>query len=206
MTPSTLVGWIVIAAAALVVLLLALAVTLTALTFTGGASLSPVCGGRALDLAPAPDRAFDTRWGAFDDFLESGVPDALDMEEGVVTARARDFLEGERQLAGIGELVICFFGPADRGSLGYAEVRGRIELPVPASVAGSLHGRLDLQGAHPVLEITRLEVGNLPAFLTTSVRQEIEDAVNAALANVALRHRYNLEFREGLVRVVGRPR
>ena len=157
-------------------------------------------------MMPAVDRTFDARWTAFDTFLEGGVPDALDIEEGVVTARARDFLEAERQLAEISELTICFFGPRDEASLGYAEVRGRIELPIPASVAGSLRGRLDLGGAHPVLAITHIEVGNLPAFLTTRVRQGIEDAVNAALADVALRHRYSLEFREGLVRVVGRSR
>ena len=206
MTRSTLVGWIVIAAAALLVLLLAAAVALVILTFTGGPSLAPVCAGRALDMMPAADRTFDARWTAFDTFLEGGVPDALDVEEGVVTARAREFLESERQVGAISELTICFFGPRDDASLGYTEVRGRIELPVPASVAGSLRGRLDLGGAHPVLEITHIEVGNLPAFLTISVRQGIEDAVNAALADVALRHRYSLDFREGLVRVVGRQR
>jgi hypothetical protein len=206
MTPSRLVGWLVIVAVTLLVLLLALVVTLTVLTFTGGPSLAPVCGGRILDLAPSPERSLDARWDGFDTFLEGGVPDALDVEEGVVTARARAFLEGERQIGEISELVICFFGPEDPGSLGYAEVRGRIELPLPASVAGTLRGRLDLGGAHPVLEVTRLEVGNLPEFLTLRVRQEIEDAVNAALAGVALRHRYSVEFGDGFARVIGRPR
>lgn len=206
MTPSTLVGWIVIAAGTLLVLLLALAVTLTALTFTGGPSLAPLCGDRLLDLTTAPDRTFDARWSSFDTFLDSGVPDQLDVEEGVVTARARAFLETEHQLAEISELVICFFGPADEAGVGYAEVRGRIALPVPASVAGSIRGRVDLGGAHPVLEITRVEVGNLPAFLTESVRQGVEDAVNAALARVELRHGYSLEFREGFASVIGRPR
>ena len=57
-----------------------------------------------------------------------------------------------------------------------------------------------------MLDLTRMEVGNLPVFLTAGVQEEIEDAVNAALAGVDLQHRYGLEFREGFARIIGRPR
>ena len=57
-----------------------------------------------------------------------------------------------------------------------------------------------------MLDLTRMEVGNLPVFLTAGVQEEIEAAVNAALAGVDLQHRYNLEFREGFARIIGQPR
>ncbi len=206
MTPSTLVGWIVIGVAVLTAVGLALVVTLAALLLTGGPNLAPVCGDRTLDLAPSPDLSFDTRWDGFDSFLETGVPDALDLEEGVVTARARAFLEAEPEFDAIHDVVICFFGPPDAASLGYAEVRGRVDLPAGSGIGATIRGRIDLGGTQPVLDLTRMEVGNLPVFLTAGVQEEIEDAVNAALAGVDLQHHYNLEFREGFARIIGQPR
>ena len=70
----------------------------------------------------------------------------------------------------------------------------------------TIRGRIDLGGTQPVLDLTRMEVGNLPVFLTAGVQEEIEGAVNAALAGVDLQHRYSLEFREGFARIIGRPR
>ena len=206
MTRSTLVGWIVIGVATLAVAAAALVVTLVALLLTGGPSLAPVCGDRTLDLMPSPELRFDTRWDDFDTYLQSGVPDSLDLREGVVTARARAFLEAEPDFDAIRGVVICFFGPPDDASVGYAEVRGRVDLPAGSSVGATLRGRIDLRGTGPVLDLTRMEVGNLPVFLTAGVQEEIEEAVNAALAGVDLQHRYSLEFREGFARIIGRPR
>ena len=206
MIPSTTVGWIVIGVGTVVLGLATVVGVLVVLVFVGGPSAEAVCGDRVLQAAPSNDRAFDPRWASLDDFLDTGVPDTLDLEEDVVTARARAFLGVEHDIDEIQGLVICFFGPEESGGLGEAEVRGSVAIPVLPDVNAKIRGRMDLRGEHPILEITDIDVGSLPGFVTSGVESGIEDAINEALEDVNLRHRYSLEFRDGFARVNGQPR
>lgn len=206
MIPSSALGWIVIGVGTLVLAAVVFVGVMILLVFVGGPSAEAVCGDRVLDPAPSSDRAFDPRWDGFDEFLDTGVPDSLDLEEDVVTARARDFLETEHEVDEITGLVICFFGPEEAGGLGDGEVRGRVAIPVLPDVSASIRGRMDLSGTHPVLEITDIDLGSVPGFITGGIEDGIEKALNEALVDIDLQHRYNLEFRDGLARVNGQPR
>ena len=206
MTPSTTIGWIVSGVGTLVVGAMIFVGVMVLLVFIGGPNAEAVCGDRVLDTAPTADRSFDPRWDGFDEFLDTGVPDSLDLEEDVVTARAREFLEIDHEVDEIGQVVICFFGPEAQGELGVAEVRGRVAIPVLPDVSASIRGRMDLRGAHPVVEITDIDLGSVPGFITSGIETGIEKALNEALVDVDLRHRYNLDFRDGFARVNGQPR
>lgn len=206
MVPSTTLGWIVIGVGTVVLAAVVFVGVMILLVFVGGPSAEAVCQDHVLDPAPASDRAFDPRWAGFDEFLDTGVPDSLDLEEDVVTARAREFLEVEHDVHEIADLVICFFGPEETGGLGDAEVRGRVAIPVLPDVSASIRGRMDLGGEHPVLEITDIDLGSVPGFITGGIEDGIEDTLNEALQDVDLQHRYNLEFRDGFARVNGQPR
>ena len=76
----------------------------------------------------------------------------------------------------------------------------------PGGVSASIRGRMDLRCAHPVVEITDIDLGSVPGFITSGIETGIEKALNEALVDVDLRHRYNLDFREGFARVNGQPR
>lgn len=206
MVPSTALGWIVITVGTLVLGAVAFVGTMVLLVFVGGPSAEAVCGDRVLDEGPSANRAFDPRWDGFDAFLDTGVPDSLDLEEDVVTARAREFLTVEHDVDEIMDVVICFFGPETPGGLGEAEARGEVAIPVLPDVNASIRGRMDLSGAHPVLEVTDIDLGSVPGFITSGIEEAIEDALNEALEDVELQHRYGLEFRDGFARVNGRAR
>lgn len=206
MIPTTPIGWILAGVSAIVLTVATAVGVLVILVFVGGPSAEAVCGERALELNVSADRAFDPRWDGFDAFLDTGVPDALDLEEDVVTARARAFLTVEHDIDEIEDLVICFFGPESPGELGQAEVRGRVSIPVLPDVSASIRGSMDLTGEAPVLDLTDIDLGSVPGFVISGVESAIEDAINEALEDVSLRHRYNLEFRDGFARVNGQPR
>ena len=206
MIPSTALGWIVIGVGTLVLSAAVFVGVMILLVFVGGPSGEAACGDRVLDPSPSPDRAFDPRWDGFDEFLETGVPDSLDLEEDVVTARAREFVEVEHEVDEITNLVICFFGPEEEGGLGEGELRGRVAIPVLPDVSASIRGRMDLGGEHPVLEITDIDVGSVPGFITGGIEDGIEDALNETLQDIDLQHRYNLDFRDGFARVNGQTR
>ena len=206
MTPSKAVGLIVITGGTLILGAMIFVGVMVALVFVGGPNAEAVCGDRVLDADPAPDRLFDPRWDGFDAFLDTGVPDSLDLEDEVVTARARDFLTVDHDVDEIVDVVICFSGPRESGGQGEAEVRGEVAIPVLPDVSASIRGRMDLTGERPVLEITDIDLGSVPGFITSGIKGAIEDALNEALEDVELQHRYRLEFRDGFARVNGQPR
>jgi hypothetical protein len=205
MLPSSPLGWIALSVSALITGAFIFVGVMVLLVFIGGPSSEAACRDRTMNLAPAADRGFDTRWDFFDIFLDTGVPDNLDLEEDVVTARARDFLTMEHDFDELEDIVICFFGAEEAGELGQGEVRGKVAIPILPDVSASIMGRVDLTGTHPMLTITDIDVGSLPGFITSAMDDAIEDEINEALEDVDLRHRYTIQFREGFVQVNGRP-
>ena len=57
-----------------------------------------------------------------------------------------------------------------------------------------------------MLEVTDIDLGSVPGFITSGIEGAIEKALNEALEDVDLQHRYSLEFRDGFARVNGQPR
>jgi len=171
------------------------------LVFVGGPNTDPVCGGRDVVVSSELAASFDARWDAFSSALDAGRAATLSLDESVITARARTFLSEH----GVDEVrnVVVFFFAADGG---YGEARAEVDVPVLGGTAGRIRGRLDLRGASPVLEITKLDVGSLPGFVEGPITNAIEDAINnEALADLSLEHRLTLTFGEGTVLISGEP-
>ncbi len=205
MMPSTTLGWIVISLATLVIAVGGFVAVMVILVFVGGPTSTAVCGERALAVGSGAGLRFDGRWDGFDAFLDTGVPESLDLEEAEVTERARSFLTVENDVDEIRDVVVCFLGPEEAGGLGRGELRGKVAIPVLPDVSGRVRGRLDLSGPQPALEVTDIDLGSVPGFLTSRAGGAIEEAINAALADVALQHHYTIDFFEGFVRINGRP-
>lgn len=205
MMPSTTLGWIVISLATLVIAAGGFVAVMVILVFVGGPTSAAVCGGRTLAVGSGAGLRFDGRWDGFDAFLDTGVPESLDLEEAEVTERARSFLTVENDVDEIRDVVVCFLGPEEAGGLGQGELRGKVAIPVLPDVSGRVRGRLDLRGPRPALEVTDIDLGSVPGFLTSRAGGAIEEAINAALADVALQHHYTIDFYEGFVRINGRP-
>ena len=172
-------------------------IVMVALFFVGGPDLSATCDARAIDLSRG-GQAFDDLWDDFDARIDGGQTQLLTISEGLVTDRARSFLAAE-EVDELRDVTICLNGP------GLNEARGKIEIAVLPDVAAVLTGDIDISGSHPVITITDIDVGSLPDFAADLVDGPIEAAVNEALEEIDLLHRYSLQTGAGIASVEGRP-
>ncbi len=148
---------------------------------------------------------WDAKWKTFDNQLDSGQAATITFTESEVTARAVSYLKAKD--APLDEVVVCFHE-------GGAEARAKVELPTLADipVIGSafetnakVKGTIDLSGPHPVVEITEIEAGNLPGFVSDQVKNNVKDVINNRLDDLNLSHNYSVTFTEGSVAVSGQP-
>ena len=174
---------VVMAAAAIFVIVMVI------LFFVGGPDLSANCSGRALDLSRS-GQAFDDLWDDFNLRIDAGQTELITIDEGLATSRARSFLVDE-EVGEIRDVTICLNGPDVN------EARGKVEIAVLPDVTAVLTGDIDINGSHPVITITDIEVGSLPGFVADLVDGPIEAAVNEALEDIELRHRYALQTGAG---------
>ena len=171
------------------------------LTFVGGPDLSAACGGRIVSAAPELAAAFDQKWDAFSDQLDSGGAATVTFSENEITARAVAFLQDE-SIDEIRNITLCIFSGVNEGE---GEIRGTVDLPVLPDVDARLRGVMDLTGPSPRIEITNIDIGSLPGFLTGPLEDAVAAAVNAGLRETGLSRRYAVTYETGAVTIRARP-
>ena len=176
---------------------------LAILAFVGGPDLQATCGDRDVPATPTMAAQFDTRWDAFQDDLDSGLTASVRYTEADATARARAFI-AEHNIDEIEEVTICFFADPEGGP-GFAEGRGKVSVPVLPDVTARLRGTVELRGDVPRLDLTEIDVGSLPGFVTGAVESAVESAVNDGFVDMPIDHDFTLRFEEGVVIIEGRP-
>ena len=80
---------------------------------------------------------------------------------------------------------------------GEGEIRGTVDLPVLPDVDARLRGVMDLTGPSPPIEITNIDIGSLPSFLTGPLEDAVADAVNAGLRETGLSRSYAVVYETG---------
>ena len=163
------------------------------LTFVGGPDLSTACGDRTVTAGPELAAEFDRKWDGFSETLERGDAATVIFTENEVMARAVAFLRDE-SIDEIRNITPCIFSGVDGGE---GEIRGKVDLPVLPDVDARLRGVIDLIGPSPRIDITEIDIGSLPGFLSGPLDNAVADAVNAGLRETDLSRRYAVIYVSG---------
>ena len=142
---------------------------------------------------PDLSAAFDQKWDALSDQLDSGGAATVTFSENEITARAVAFLRDE-SIDEIRNITLCIFSGVNEGE---GEIRGTVDLPVLPDVDARLRGVMDLTGPSPPIEMTNIDIGSLPSFLTGPLEDAVADAVNAGLRETGLSRSYAVVYETG---------
>lgn len=203
--------WVLALLAAGISIIILAAVVLAVLIGTGGVGKAGECKGpdgadRTVANDPALAEAWQTAWDGFNSQLDGGTSSSMTFDESQATSRANRFIE-DRNVPVVRDVTVCFHA-------GEAEARGTVEVPVFSGfpVLGGLFdseakitGTMDLSGAHPRINITNIDVGNVPGVIADSMDGRIESAVNDKLVDMRISHVYTLTFAESEATIAGSP-
>ena len=140
------------------------------------------------------------------DAVASGQATAtVTFSESEVSSRAAQYLAG----TALEDIVVCFHE-------GYAEARVTYQVPafydVPVigddlfTVFATAEGTISFAGERPSIDITELDAGRLPGFVTDEVADRVEEEVNNEIDDLQLDYAYEVTFTEGEASLTLRPR
>ncbi|MEO6197420.1 MAG: hypothetical protein ABIP58_04845 [Dehalococcoidia bacterium] len=125
--------------------------------------------------------------------------------ESQVSSRAASYLEE----TALQDVVVCFHD-------GSAEARATYQIPavydVPVigddlfTVYATAEGSISFAGERPSIDITEIDAGRLPGFITDQVADLVEDEVNNEIDGLQLDYAYEVTFTEGEAALTLRPR
>ena len=195
-SPVAIVVTLVVVA---VVGVVVVAVVSVGLAITGG---SGACtpGGGPITVSAANAQAFQQKWDAFDQLLDSGSPSSVTFSESEVSSRADRFVQDETGVD-IDDLQICFHD-------GFAEVSGKLKSGIGINSEVRIKGSVDLSSDPAKAIVDKVEVGSVPGALVDvaeTIGLDANDALNEALGELTLEHSYQAVFSEGAVEVSGQP-
>jgi hypothetical protein len=196
---SSPVGIAITAIVAVVAGVIVVTVVSLGLAVTGSpGSCTP--GGGPITVSDANVAAFQQKWDAFDQLLDAGSPTSATFSESEVTSRAAQFIEEETGVD-VDDLQICFHD-------GFAEVSGKLSSGIGVGSKVRIQGTVDLSGERATASVDEVEIGAVPGLLVDvaeTIGLDANDALNEALDELNLQHRYVPMFSEGSVEVSGRP-
>ncbi len=207
----TIVWWFVGIAVTVAVLVIGSGGLLAVLLVTGGPPTDLVCADSmsgaertVRSTAPLSD-ALQARFDALDDQLNQGNAGQVDFNESDATSRALQFVL-EEDLP-VTEVVVCFHDG------GVIEIRAKVDLGelvgalavLEGDVRAEATGTFDFSGGSIRIDLTSLNVGNVPGFATDFAEEPLEELINEALAEQALDHGYSLRVEEANAALSGTP-
>lgn len=178
----------------IILLAVVFVVVVGALAATGGpGACSP--GGGPVTVDTANSDAFQTKWDAFNDVLKAGSPSSVTLSESELSSRAKTYLD--KHDVGFHDPRVCLHN-------GYGEASSTFSL-LGVDVKLKIKGTLDLAGAHPKGHIDSMQIGNVPGFLTSPAEKVVNRALDSALNDLKLDHRYAPVLTDGKATVGGTP-
>ncbi|MEX2247875.1 MAG: hypothetical protein WEC75_14465 [Dehalococcoidia bacterium] len=172
-----------------------LAIVVVVLASTGGpGDCDP--GGGPITVSTANSDTFKQKWDGFDAILDGGSPSSVTFNESELSSRAVNYLEEEEDTP-FKDVRVCVHD-------GFGEATGRLDL-LGIDVKIKLKGTVDLTGEHPDADIDKIEVGNVPGFMTGSIETLVNRAIDAVESDIDLDHPYTPELTEGSAVIAGQP-
>lgn len=145
---------------------------------------------------PALVASYDQRWAEFNAQLLRGLPATIVVSEEEATAKTRAFLVLSD--APIDDVRVCF-------TPGQGDISGTIDGPMGADVKVRLKGDVDLSKAIPDAEITSIEIGALPRFMTRPFDGLVSRIVDDQLEQIFLVWEIDAEIGDGEATLTGQP-
>lgn len=155
------------------------------------------CGdGTPVNDDPALVAAYNARWAAFNEELVRGLPASIVVSEDEATAKSRAFLA----LSGapVDDVRVCF-------TEGEGDISGTLDGPFGADVAVRLKGDVDLTRATPDAELTSIQIGALPHFMTQPFEGLVSRVVDDQLEQIFLIWEIDATIGDGEATLTGTP-
>ena len=178
-----------------IVLLAVLSVAVVgALAVTGGPSAcTPGDGPITVDAANST--SFQQKWDALNATLDSGAAGSTTFSESELSSRADTYLR--KHDAGFNHPRVCVHNGSGEASATFSFLGFDMKVKVK--------GTVDLTGRHPKAKAQHVDVGNIPGFLTGPAQKVVNRAIDSALGDVDLHHRYTATLTAGQSDVSGTP-
>jgi hypothetical protein len=139
--------------------------------------------------------AFQRKWDAFNATLDGKAPASVALSESELTSRAKTYLD--KHDVGFHDPRVCLHNGYGEGSATFSLLGADVKLKVK--------GTMDLTGAHPKAHVDSMQVGGVPGWLTAPAERVVNRALDGALNDLNLDHRYAPVLTEGNVTVGGTP-
>ena len=179
----------------MIILLLVAATALVGVLAATGGPGACTPGGVPLTVDAANAVSWQQKWDAMNVALDGGAPSSAAFNESELSSRADEYLEDHD--VGFSEPRICIHDGFGEGSATFSQLG--IDVKVKA------RGTVDLTGEHPDAKIDKMEIGNVPGWLTGPVEGLVNRAIDAALDDATLDHDYAPTLTEGQASVNGTP-
>lgn len=150
--------------------------------------------------------SFDSSLQEAQDAVASGQATATaTFSESEVSSRAASYLEG----AALQDVVVCFHEGSAEARVTY-QIPAVYDVPVIGddlfTVYATARGSINFAGERPSIDITEIDAGRLPGFVTDQVADLVEDEVNNEIDGLQLDYAYEVTFTEGEATLTLRPR
>jgi hypothetical protein len=176
------------------VLVLIFAGVLVALAATGGpGTCTPGGGPTTIDAANAA--SFRGKWDAFSTVLDGGAPANATFNESEISSRADEYLK--QKDAPLKNPHVCLHNGQGEATATFSFLGFSAKL--------KLTGTMQLTGKHPQAKIDKIEIGNIPSFLTSPAERFVNSALDDVLNGVNLDHKYAPTLTDGQAAVAGTP-
>ncbi len=149
-------------------------------------------GGGPITISAANAESFDAKWMDLYDTLYFGSPGSANFNESEVSS----FFDRE-VTSPFSDPRICIHD-------GFGEGTATIDI-LGLSVKVKVTGNVDMSGPQPVADITAIEAGNVPGFITDFIVDSIADFVDDEANRVNLDFIYTPTLTEGNAQIAGVP-
>lgn len=178
----------------LVLLAVLFIVVVGALAVTGGPGpCTPGDGPITVDAANST--SFQQKWDALNATLDGGAAGSTTFNESELSSRADTFLR--QHDVGFNHPRVCVHNGSGEGSATFSFLGFDMKVKVK--------GTVDLTSSHPKAKVQHMDVGNIPGFLTGPAQRVVNRAIDSALDDVDLHHRYTPSLTPGQAAVSGAP-
>jgi hypothetical protein len=178
----------------LLLLFVLFAVVVGALAATGGPSpCTP--GGASITVDQANSDAFKSKWDAFSRVLDGGAAASVTLNESEISSRADTWLSDHS--VPFSDPRVCIHNGSGEASSTFSFAGLHVKI--------KLKGTMTLTGAHPQAHIDSMEIGNIPGWASAPVESLVNRALDSALNDVNLDHRYTPTLTPGQAAIGGQP-
>jgi hypothetical protein len=158
-----------------------------ALAVTGGpAPCTP--GGGPITVDDANAQSFDTKFASLNASSDAGHPTTVVLNESEVTSRADQYVRDHG--VHISNIRVCIHDE-------FGEVTGSVDTVAGLTTDFRVTGTVNLTDNHPVVTFKDVEVGNVPGFVLSPFRDDVESVIRDEMKNITLPHVYLPGLTEG---------